>query len=262
MLFILLLLITFPFFMFFAIFFGSIVMVVVTSLLTILLINKSKDKSTIIPGILFMIFGGLFYLFISLNHGIAESFSSMSKIGLYMTIAELVSVAGFVSFIYFIRNTFYLISNFFSAIFERIYFMFKRNSEDDLNLPKFTDKELNNYYLFNDEYIKWLYSYTNNKTFIKTKINNNLDVYLINNDEYNLKNLSRFYSSLINYYENNNIEITDNPTSRYVVISYKDKLFEIGIHKLGGGYVYCKTSHYRNPLVLIISFENILNSKK
>lgn len=259
---ILLLLITFPFFLISALFFGSIFMIVITSLLTILLICKSEDKSTIIPGILFLFFGGLFYFFISLNHGLTESFSSVYNIGLYMTLAEFASVASFVCFAYFMKNTFYLISNFFTRIFERLGLLFKKNKEDNINFPKFTKEELNNYYLYNDEYIKWLHLYTNNRSFIKTKINNNLDVYRLNKNEYNIKNLSRFYISLLDYYEKNSIKVFDSKTCRYVIISYQDKLFEIGIHKLNGGYVYCKKLVYLDPSILTIPFENILDSKK
>lgn len=258
---ILLLLFTFPFFLFFAIFFGSIVMVILTTLLTILLIYKSEDRNTIKPGILFLFFGGLFYFFISLNHGLVESFSSVYNIGLYMTLAEFASVAGFISFVFFIKETFYLILNFFTIVFEKINILFKRNKEDKIIPPKFTNEELNNYYLYNSEYIKWLHLYTNNKSFIKTKLDNNLDFYRINKNEYNLRNLSRFFTSLINYYEKNNIKIYDNPTSKYVVISYQNKLFEIGLHKLDKGYVYCKVIIYRNPAILITPFESILNSK-
>lgn len=260
--FIMILLFTFPFFMIFAIFFGSILMSIITTLLTILLMYKSDESSTKTSGILFLLFGGLFYLFISLNHGLKEIFSGIDRINLYMTLAELASVAGFVSFVYFIRNTFHIISNFFTSIFEKVYSLFHKNGLDNINVLKFTNEELNNYYLYNSEYINWLHLYSNHKSFIKTGISNNLDVYRINKNEYNIKNLSRFYSSLVYYYEKNNIKINDNPSSRFIIISYRNKTFEIGIYKLAGGYVYCKVIINSDPSMLIIPFENILNSNK
>ena len=259
--FIMLLLLTFPFFIFFAIFFGSIPMAVITSLLTIFLIYKSEDRDTIVPGILFIVFGFVFYLFLSLNHGIDGTFSGIEEIGYYMTIAELASVAGFVSFVYFIKNSFYIISNFFVSLFEKIYFLFKKNSEDNIIPPKYTSEELDNYYLYNSEYIDWLHRYTNNKSYFKTGIINNLDVYRINSNEYNIKNLSRFYSSLVDYCEFNYIKINDSPSNRFIIISYLNKTFEIGIYKLDGGYVYCRVLMNSNPTMSIVPFETILNSK-
>ena len=258
---IMLLLVTFPLFMVFALFFGSIIMTIVTTLLSILLMYKADDKATIKPGILFLIFGYLFYIFISLNHGLTETFSYFGNIGLYMTLAEFASVAGFVAFMYFIKDTFYLISNFFTRIFERICLLFGWYKDEDVEQPKFTKEELNNYYLYNNEYINWLHSYTNRKSFIKTSINNNVSIYRINKTELNIKNLLRFYISLLDYFEKNNIKINDNSNDRYVVISYQSKKFEIGIHKLSGGYVYCKTIKYRNTPISAFPFENILNSK-
>ena len=40
------------------------------------------------------------------------------------------------------------------------------------------------------------------------------------------------------------------------------KSFEIGIHKLDRGYVYCKVLINIDPKMLVIPFENVLNSKK
>lgn len=259
---IMLLLLTFPVFILFALFFGSIVTCIITTLLTILLMYKSKYSDTKAPGFLFLFFGGLFYLFISLNHGLVESFSSFERINLYMTLAELASVAGFVFFVRFIRSTFYIISNFFTVIYDKIYSIFRKNTDDDVKVPKLTKEELDNYYLYNSEYIKWLDIYTNNKSFIKTGVINNLGVYRINKDEYNLKNLSRFYTSLVDYCEKNNIKINDNPSSKFIIISYQKKSFEIGIHKLDRGYVYCKVLINIDPKMLVIPFENVLNSKK
>lgn len=255
-----LILITSIFYAFFYFCFGSLLRLIITSLLTLLLMFESRESKSMFSSLLFL-FNGLVFYIILFNYGSSGSLSELDVDGDTMMSSCIFAIIGSIAFIVFLKYIFSALTKFFSRVYDAITGKESSRRQKKIKKQDINNDEIKNYYVCHNDYINWLSNYMVFNPAIKSGIYDYGDDYKVSTDDNNLKNLSRFVTSIFIYCEENTIQINDDSTKKFVLFSYANNIYEIGVFKLDGGYIYCKKLESVSGKYNIINFENVLGGK-